>query len=293
MGISLKKGDIIGVAAPSARFDRRLFDKGLGCLNDMGFRTRVHEEIFGKLRYLAGTDRARAGIVSRLFLDPEVKAVISVRGGFGAMRILDFLDWDTIRRNPTLFIGFSDATALIAALVAKEGVEAVHGPNLVSLAKANQTTLEGVYRALTGALTEIAVPDARCLAGGRAKGRLVGGNLATLVHMIGTPYQPDFSGGILFLEDVGEPAYKIDRMLSQMKMAGCFASIKGVVTGSFEDCANPDYIPEIVSEVFGGMDIPVMMGLESGHGETNRSLIMGQQVVMDADRSRIIWENDA
>ena len=291
MGISLKKGDVIGVAAPSARFDRTLFDKGLMCLENMGFRTRVHEGIFGKLRYLAGTDRERADIVNRLFADPEVKAVISVRGGFGAMRILAYMDWESVRRNPTLFIGFSDATALISALTQEAGIEAVHGPNLVSLAKANQVTRDGFYRTVTGRLAEITITGAQRITGGRAEGRFVGGNLATLVHMVGTPFQPDFSGGILFLEDVGEPAYKIDRMLSQMKMAGCFDTIKGVVTGSFEDCANSDYIPEIISEIFGDMNIPVMMGLAAGHGETNLSLRMGQRVVMEADRSRIQWEN--
>jgi len=290
MGIFLNKGDVIGVAAPSSRFDRRLFEKGVFCLESMGFEVRIPKGIFGELRYLAGSDRERAAVVTELFADPDVKGIISVRGGFGAMRILDYLDWEEIRRNPTLFIGFSDASALIAGLLSARGC-AIHGPNLVSLARAGQETLDGFYRAVTGQLENIHMHQGQCLGGGDANGRLVGGNLATLAHMTGTRFQPRFDEGILFIEDVGEPAYKIDRMLSQMKMAGCFDRIRGVVTGSFEACANPEYIPEIIDEIFRDMGIPIFMGLASGHGEINLSLPMGTMVRLDADRAVLVWES--
>ena len=286
----LKPGDLIGVAAPSARFDEKLFAKGVECIKKMGFRVRVPKGIFGELRYLAGADQDRAGVINELFSDPEVKGIISVRGGFGAMRILDLLDWEAIQENPTLFMGFSDASALISGLISKAGLKAVHGPNLVSLAKAGKGTLDGFHRAVTGQVRQIAVDQGKCLRSGEATGQLVGGNLATLVHMVGTRFQPEFDNGILFIEDVGEPAYKIDRMLSQMKMAGMFDRIKGVVTGSFEDCANPEYIPQIVGEVFGALDIPVLMGLPAGHGEVNLSLPMGEAVSLDAGNFLLRWE---
>ncbi len=291
MGYYLKQGDLIGVAAPSARFDKELFAKGVACLENMGFRVRVPDGIFGELRYLAGTDPDRASVINELFLDPEVKGIISVRGGFGAMRILDYLDWEKIRENPTLFVGFSDASALIAGLISKAEAGAIHGPNLVSLARAGEATLDGFYKAVTGQLKQIAIDQGQCLRAGDARGRLVGGNLATLVHMIGTRFQPDFDQGILFIEDVGEPAYKIDRMLSQMKMAGCFDHIRGVIAGSFEGCANPEYIPEIIDEIFEEMDIPVLMGLMAGHGTVNLSLPMGEPVIFDADNALIRWES--
>ncbi len=290
MGYYLKQGDLIGVAAPSARFDKELFAKGVACLENMGFRVRIPDGIFGELRYLAGADPDRASVINELFSDPEVKGIISVRGGFGAMRILDFLEWETIKKNPTLFMGFSDASALIAGLISKAGLRAIHGPNLVSLARAGEEVLNGYYKAVTGQLKQILISQGQCLQKGNARGLLVGGNLATLVHMVGTRFQPDFDQGILFIEDVGEPAYKIDRMLSQMKMAGLFDHIRGVIAGSFEDCANPEYIPEIINEIFGGMDIPVLMGLMAGHGTVNLSLPMGAPVVLDADNSLIRWE---
>jgi len=289
MGFFLKKGDVIGVAAPSARFDTGLFERGVACLESMGFKVRVPKGIFGKLRYLAGSDQNRAAVVNELFADSGIRGIICVRGGFGAMRILEHLNWDIISANPTLFMGFSDASALISGLIAKRGATAVHGPNLVSLAKAGPQTLNGFYQAVTGQLKKIHMESGQCLGNGACNGRLVGGNLSTLAHMTGTRFQPDFKDGILFIEDVGEPAYKIDRMLSQMKMAGCFDHIRGVVTGSFDACANPEYIPEIIKEVFQKLEVPIFMGLTAGHGSINLSLPMGEPVRLDADQALLTW----
>ncbi|MDD9305150.1 MAG: LD-carboxypeptidase [Desulfobacter sp.] len=290
MRFCLKPGDTIGVAAPSARFDPDLFKKGVDCLESMGFSVRIPPAIFDEHRYLAGTDSVRARVVNELFEDPEIRGIICVRGGFGAMRILAGLDWDRIRKNPSLFVGFSDASALISGLISKAGMTAVHGPNLVSLARAGKETLNGFFRAVTGQLNQIKVDNGRCIFPGQVVAPLVGGNLATLVHMIGTGFEPKFDHGILFIEDVGEPAYKIDRMLSQMKMAGCFDHIKGVVTGSFEDCANSDYIPEIITEIFDEFGVPVLMGFEAGHGKINLSLPMGEPVLLDTQKRSLGWE---
>lgn len=289
---SLKKGDTIGVAAPSARFDDIQLQKGIHCLKAMGFRVYVPESIYKEKRYLAGSDRDRAEVVNDLFSAPNIKGIISARGGFGAMRMLEYLNWDEIKENPTLFIGFSDASSLISSLIQKAGFCSVHGPNLVSLAKAGQETLDGFYRAVTGQLNEISIEGDQWLAKGKGSGPLLGGNLATLVHMIGTRFAPEFHNGILFIEDIGEPAYKIDRMLFQMKMAGLFDHIKGVVTGSFEGCANSDYIPEILSEIFNGYQVPVCMGLDAGHGPVNLSLPMGVRVTLDSEKSVLTWDEN-
>lgn len=287
---SIKPNDVIGVAAPSARFDVQAFEKGVASLKAMGFEVHIPKGITNRYRYLAGTDRQRADILNSLFAASEVKGIIAARGGFGAMRILPLLDWASIAKNPKLFMGFSDPTALICSLVSKAGICALHSPNLVSLGQADKKTLDSFARTMAGNFTRIDLPGDRVLAGGRAAGRLAGGNLATLVHMIGTVYQPDFKGAILFIEDVGEPAYKIDRMLTQMKMAGLLAGIKGVVTGSFEHCDNEAYIPQIIQEVFGGAHIPICMGIDVGHGAVNLSLPMGAQVVLDADRACLQWD---
>jgi muramoyltetrapeptide carboxypeptidase len=287
---SLKPNDVIGVAAPSARFNVQAFEQGVASLESMGFEVHIPNGITSRYRYLAGTDRQRADVLNSLFADPKIKGIIAARGGFGAMRLLPLLDWESIAKNPKLFMGFSDPTALICSLVSKAGICALHSPNLVSLAQADKKTLDSFAKTVTGSFTHIDLPSHQVLAGGRAPGRLAGGNLSTLVHMIGTAYQPDFSGSILFIEDVGEPAYKIDRMLTQMKMAGVLDGVNGVVTGSFENCDNDAYIPQIIKEVFVGTNIPICMGIEVGHGAVNLSLPMGMQVLLDADLACLEWD---
>ncbi len=286
----LNPGDTVGVAAPSSRFNKDEFQKGVQCLKDLGFEVRLPDRIFGARRYLAGDDDLRADVINELFADPDVKGIIAARGGYGAMRILDRIDWDAVREQPKPFIGYSDITALLISLVQEAGIEAIHGPNLVSLPHAPENTLSGFVRALSGVPVDIAAEQGECLIPGKATGTLTGGNLATLSHLIGTPFQPDFSGSVLFIEDVGEPAYKIDRFLVQMKMAGMFDAVCGVVSGSFEKCENADYIPEILMEIFEPLNIPVLMGIESGHGDTNLSLIMGRAVELDASHKTIQWK---
>jgi muramoyltetrapeptide carboxypeptidase len=288
----LEPGDLVGVAAPCARFDRAKLYKGIECLKTLGFAVRVPERIFETHRYLAGEDATRAGVIHDLAADPHVKGIICARGGFGAMRILPYLDWDLIRAHPKLFIGFSDATALLTALMQQAGIGGIHGPNLTSLADAAPDTLAALKAAMTGSLLPVTVPDGLCLKPGRAEGMLAGGNLATLTHLLGTGFAPDFSKGILFLEDVGEPAYKIDRMLSQMKLAGRFDDLCGVAAGSFDGCEHPAYLPEIFDDIFGEYGIPVLMGLAAGHGPVNLSLPMGRQVSLDADRMTLNWLKD-
>ena len=287
---TIKKGDTIGVPAPSARFDDQRLEKGILCLRDLGFDVHVPQGIYKKKRYLAGDDLSRAMVVNELFADPHIKGIISARGGFGAMRMLDLLDWELIRNNPKLFMGFSDATALLTAIIQRTEFGVVHGPNLVSLAEAEPQTLSSFYRAITGISGDIFIDQGYCLKPGQARGKLIGGNISTLAHLIGTRFQPDFKGGVLFLEDVGEPAYKIDRMLSQMKMANLFQGIQGIISGSFENCKNQDYLPQILLDIFEEYRVPMLMGLTSGHAKINLSLAMGVEVVLDATNSRLIWQ---
>ncbi|MCF8093365.1 MAG: LD-carboxypeptidase [Desulfotignum sp.] len=286
----LVKGDLMGVAAPCARFDQSRLNQGIACLKQLGFAVRIPEQIYEKKRYLAGDDLCRAAVINQLAADPDVKGIICARGGFGAMRMLTHLDWDLIRIHPKLFVGFSDATALLTAVMQQAGISVIHGPNLVSLAAPDAPTLDTFFAAVTGTLTGVTADDGICLKPGLAKGVLAGGNLATLAHLVGTRFAPDFSGTVLFLEDVGEPAYKIDRMLSQMKMAGLFTHVSGVVTGEFCQCDQKQYLPEIFEDIFAEYNIPVLMGLASGHGRTNLSLAMGRQVLLDADAGRVQWQ---
>lgn len=282
----------MGVAAPGARFDKIRLDQGIACLKSLGFGVKVPAEIFDQKRYLAGDDLCRAGVINDLAADPEIKGIICVRGGFGAMKMLSHLDWHLIETHPKLFVGFSDATALLTTVMQRAKTGVVHGPNLVSLAEADAVTRTAFLDAVTGRVTGIPIGRGVCVVPGRAHGTLVGGNLATLTHLLGTKFAPDFSQGLVFLEDVGEPAYKIDRMLTQMKLAGVFTRIRGVITGTFERCDHPEYLPEIFAEIFGEYQVPVLMGLETGHGAVNLSLPMGCMVHLDADLMTLQWQKE-
>jgi muramoyltetrapeptide carboxypeptidase len=266
-----------------------MLNRGIKDLKNLGFKVHVPEEIFKKKRYLAGDDRLRADVINTLFFDPAIDGIICARGGFGAMRVLDHLNWNTIRQNPKPFVGFSDNTAILLAIMDQTKTAVIHGPNVVSLARAQQGTRDAFYKTLMGSFNKIDVPDAQILKSGKCSGILKGGNLATISHLLGTRFQPDFKNAILFLEDIGEPAYKIDRMLTQMKMAGLFKGICGVITGSFENCDNDDYLSEILVEIFEEYNIPILSGLDSGHGKVNLALCMGIRINMDTESARIQW----
>ena len=285
----LKSGDILGVCAPSARFDTEKLNKGIQVLKNLGFEVKVPEEIFKKKRYLAGDDGLRANVINRFFSNPDIDGIICARGGFGAMRILNHLNWNDIKQNPKPFIGFSDNTAILLSIIGKTGSSVIHGPTVVSLASAPQKTIDSFYKTLTGSSDEIEVPDGQIIKPGKCTGILKGGNIATISHLLGTKFQPDFKNTVLFLEDIGEPAYKIDRMLTQMKMAGLFEGIQGVITGAFKKCDNEEYIGEILSEIFEEYNVPILSGLDSGHGKVNLSLCMGADIKMDTMSSRIHW----
>ncbi|MCG8533409.1 MAG: LD-carboxypeptidase, partial [Desulfovibrionales bacterium] len=217
---------------------------------------------------------------------PKVKGIIAARGGYGSMRLLEYLDWDLIGENPKILMGYSDVTALINAVVS-HGSLGIHGPNLVSLSSISTGTKAAFFSCLQGLNASTVLQGKKVLVPGQERGVLMGGNLATLSHLCGTPFQPDFRGTILFIEDVGEPGYKIDRMLSQMKMAGMLDGLRGVVLGEFVDCEQSDYIPEIVMEIFDG--IPILSGVPAGHGEDNFPLVMGETVVLDTAQKSIQW----
>jgi len=163
----------------------------------------------------------------------------------------------------------------------------------VSLATASKLTIDSLVNTLYGLVDTIEVVNGQEIIPGKCSGTLKGGNMATIAHLSGTRFQPDFKGAVVFFEDVGESAYKIDRMLTQMKMAGLFAGIQGVVTGSFEHCRNDNYIEEILFEIFEEYHVPVLCGLASGHGTVNLSLCMGTQVEMDTSGSKIFWNRPA
>jgi muramoyltetrapeptide carboxypeptidase len=280
----LNRGDTIGIVAPSSPFDIARFEQGINLMHDLGFSTRVDDGLFRRRGYLAGSDRHRAEQFNAMVAGDGVQAVMCARGGFGALRILDYLDFDAIRHCAKPIIGFSDVTALHQAIFLKSGLVTFHGPTVTTLARSDTVTVQAWCDALTNpGPAAIDLSGAVFLKPGSARGVVRGGNLATLCHMLGTPYLDDFRGALVLLEDTGEALYRIDRMLSQMKMAGFFDGIAGLLLGGFEHCGAADALNALVLEVFSGRDLPIVAGLDIGHGMCNITIPMGLTARLDSD----------
>ena len=290
----LKPGGKIGIAAPAGPFDRELFFRGARIFEEMGFEVHVPEGLLDARGFLAGTDKHRAEIVNQLFADRSVEAIVCARGGYGSLRILPLLDYDTIARNPKIFIGFSDITALLTVLFDRCGLATFHGPVVTSLADANEITKQSLIQSVSSDhRLKVEVPKGVTVKPGSGAGILCGGNLTTLCHLVGTPFAPSFANKILFLEDRAEAPYRIDRMLMQMKLAECFQGLAGIVLGSFEDCGPIEDIINIIKEIFADCLIPIMAGLDAGHGNHNLTLPMGIEATLDADRHMLAYHRAA
>jgi len=290
----LKPGDTIGIVAPAGPFDPEKFMKGKTAIESMGFRTFFDEGIFQKHGFLAGTDMQRADQVNRLFADPYVQAIVCARGGYGSMRILSLLDFETIQTHPKIFLGFSDISAILSVLCDRCGLVTFHGPVVTTLANATEKTLTALRTALTSPIELELVPEnVMVIKPGECSGILAGGNLTTLCHLVGTPYAPNFKGKILFFEDVGEMPYRIDRMLTQMKLAGCFNEITGLIIGAFKECGQLNEIVEIFNNIFDDADIPILGGFDMGHGEHNLTIPMGLGATLDTDKKRLLFHESA
>lgn len=301
----LRLGDVVGLIEP-AGFSDDAFDLDLvkETIVAMGLVPRPAPHLATRYGYLAGTDKDRAADVNAMFADPQVRAVFAVRGGWGCARILPMLDFTTIRANPKLLIGFSDITALHMAFAARAGFTTIHGPNASS--SWGRFSWDG-FRAVAfdGAMPTFAnpmgnedrlVPRAgriRTFHPGKASGRLLGGNLTVLAALMGTGWLPDFSGAILFIEDIGEAPYRIDRMLTQLALGGVLGRLAGVVFGQCTDCgaSGPSYggftLSEVLQQHFAPLGIPAFQGAQFGHVANQFSLPVGVRAEMDADAGTI------
>ena len=199
---ALRPGDTIGIAAPASPFDREAFERGVGVLESMGYQVKIPENLFSHQGYLAGSDSERASQLTKLFEDESVRAIFCARGGFGSMKLLPLLDFEAICGQPKILLGFSDITALLVAIYNRCGIVTFHGPLVTSLKRDSEETCSALIDAV-GSSRPIALKAGKAVAlkPGRASGPLVGGNLTTLCHLIGTPYEPRFDRHILFLED--------------------------------------------------------------------------------------------
>jgi len=287
-------GDAVAVIAPSSPFDREKFQKGIAVLADMGLCPIFSEKIFETNRYLAGSDAHRTQVIHESFNDPDVKGIFCARGGYGALRLLPLIDFEVISAQKKVFMGCSDVSALLNAFFARCGLVTFHGPMMESLGGASQPTRQALVDALfSGSPIAVAPEHPVTIGSGLCSGIVSGGNLTTLCHLVGTPYQPDFSGHILMLEDVGEQPYRIDRMLTHMRLAGCFEGIAGLALGSFKNCGEMDLIYRIFEDIFAGGAIPILAGFDMGHDEPNLTIPLGLTATLDADNGRLWYHGPA
>ena len=240
----LRKGDLIGIISPaSSPDDLSLIESGVKYIEGLGYHTILGNNVGKSRGYLAGTDAERVDDIHQMFGDKKVKAIFCLRGGYGAFRLLDKIDYKIIRNNPKIFVGFSEITALQMAFLQKANLITFAGPMVVpNFSKEVSTyTEENFWRMITSTkkLGKVKLPELDklpSLNSGIAAGRLVGGNLAVFVSLLGTKYLPDLNNKILFLEDINEPPYKIDRMFNQLRLNKVFKKVKGIILGSFVDC---------------------------------------------------------
>lgn len=291
----LQPGDTVGIAAPAGHFQRRAFERGVDVIASLGYRVHIPKGVYRRSGYLAGSDRHRADVINALFADPAIKAVWCARGGYGSMRVLPHLDYRTIRQHPKIVIGFSDATALLATLYTRCGLATFHGPMVATLGDCTHRSVAALTRALASdeAVCLRAAGRSTVVNPGRCEGPVIGGNLTTLCHLLKTPFEPLFGGHILFLEDTGEAPYRLDRMLGQMKMAGCFADLAGLALGSFKGCGTPRAVHRIVAEIFSDQSIPILRGIESGHGRTNLTVPLGVTATLDTAKRLLAFHEPA
>ncbi len=297
----LHSGAVIAIIAPAGQIrDHNEFDGGIRLLIEMGFEPRFPRDLWPGTGYLADTDANRADEFNRMWADSEVSALLAMRGGYGCLRMVGQIDLEQVRSRPKMLIGFSDITVLHNSCCHQTSLSSLHGPTLCSLADSNKESLERFHQCLTGNWrAPLQMKGVEVLRGtDEARGRLIGGNLSTLLTLLGTPFEPEFAGRILFLEDIGEPPYRIDRMLTQLWLAGKLQNVAGIILGDFsysktmetnEQIRHHEMIWNRVLQLTSARQIPVWGGFPIGHGPANMTMPHGAEAIMDSRNGRLYF----
>jgi muramoyltetrapeptide carboxypeptidase len=278
----LKPGEVVAVAAPASPVSRTAWEAGVRLLKDWGFQVRCGPEVFDPRGWGADADRALARRFMEIWLDPEVKALIGARGGYGSLKLLPYLDLKALKARPQRLVGFSDLTNLLMHLHHRLGLVTFHGPTVAHLGEITPGARENFYNWLTAPRPQsIAYENLEVLHPGSATGPLAGGNLTTLCHLLGTPFVPRFGGYLLFLEDHNEAHYRLDRMVHHLRLAGVLKGVKGVVLGAFTHCGSREGVLEVMAAALAPLKVPVLAGLPVGHQPDNHTLPLGAWASMD------------
>jgi len=287
---ALKRGDKIGILAPASSFSKQAFEDGCNRLRQMGYEPVYSPTIFERDLYFAGSAARRRKDFEDLLRTPEIAALICVRGGYGSNYLLESLNFDLFARHPKIVLGCSDITSLLTVITDRTGLVTFHGP-MIAKDIAEGTFDEKSWNACFGAESgwSIRSADLKVLQPGHAKGRLYGGCLSMLAASLGTPYQIETDDTILFIEDVAEKPFRIDRMLMQLHLAGCLNRVRGFVFGEMLDCLPPKdetyTLQQVITRVLSPYKVPIVFGLKSGHVSSgNITLPIGVQAELLAEQ---------
>ncbi len=295
----LNPGDRIGIVSPGAAVQADKLKQGCRALEQGGFAIQVGAGALQRDRFFAGTDRGRAAELTSMFTDPRVQAVFCSRAGYGSGRLLPLLDFATFAQQPKIFVGYSDVTLLLNAFVQRAGLICFHGPLVAGefAEGLSERSRAHLFNLLAHGTGDEYLPFSTTLRAGVAEGPLLGGCLSVLVATLGTPFAFDPRGAILFLEDIGEKPYRIDRMLVQLKQGGMLEHLAGVVFGDMQGCwgteDDPTLLLSVIADAFADYSYPVGFGLPAGHGEENFALPLGTRVRLDARRKQLAFLESA
>jgi muramoyltetrapeptide carboxypeptidase len=290
---ALKPNATIGILSPSSWMNESDLKLAITVFEEKGYHLVLGESVFLKDHTFSGTTEQRANDINGMFANPNIDAIICARGGYGANRVLPLIDYDLIKANPKIFMGYSDVTAFLTSITQKTGLVTFHGPMLSSFSKGMvDYNFDLIEKTLFGyeSITIQSPPELqrRVLKSGKAEGPLWGGNMCLLINRLGTPDQLNTDGTILFIEDIDEYLYAFERMIVHMKEAGMFQNITGLIIGELVDMKDQD-IPfgkttdEIVLDVCGDLDIPIISNFPCGHGMYHATMPISIPVRLDSD----------
>jgi len=285
----LHPGDRVRVVAASGPVHQERFEAGVRALDGRYEFDYDEDTLFARSGFLAGEDDLRLDTLKAAIANPDCRAVFLARGGYGLTRILPEIDRLSLRAHPKLIVGYSDVTALLS-VCARAGVASIHGPMISDFAELSTSDRDSFFNLLENPNPGKLLDKLENLVAGRAQGPLLGGNLEVLTRLLGTPLQPDFEGAILFLEEVGELPYRVDRLLTHLRSAGVLDSVAGIVIGDFTDCdeiedgrIKPPTTREVLMERLSRLTVPVALNGGFGHGDRKASLPYGVRVELDAE----------
>lgn len=298
----LKAGDVIGLVTPAGPIVKKQLEETISKMAGLGFKTYHTDSVLSQYGYFAGPDQERADELMHMFTNPNVDGILCVRGGYGAIRILDLLDFEQIKQHPKVFVGYSDITALLSAIYEQTGLITFHGP--MGISPFNEFTLNSFKKVLMNPEDHYTYPYAReentgdnpefdtyAVNAGEAVGELIGGNISVLDSMIGSQYEPDFADRIVYLEEIDEKTYRVDKMLVHLLQATNLKKAAGIIMGVFHNCNINDEprltLREALTDLLKPLAMPCSYGMSFGHIDTIVTIPTGIKARMNADRNRL------